>query len=281
MDKDRQQIIADGRLRHAQLKMLEMLKFVARVCDKYQLEYWLEGGTLLGAVRHQGFIPWDDDLDISMPRDSYNQFLIYAARELPDSMWLQTAKTDPGYYNVSVPLKIRDRNSYYLAQRERGDEPYHLGIYIDIFVYDKKPEKILQHKLYNLIGKKLNRLLHHKYAAAYLQKGSHKAVYAFCGRFIPKAWLEGAMSVLINNANKMASPYLGYGYDSINCTYFRREVYYPLQKVSFEDGEFYIPNQPEIILRHQYGEYSILPPEERRVLKHCRELVVELEGAEL
>src|SRR5688500_4592922 len=153
---DMQQILQDGRLRQAQLKMLEMLKFVASICDKYHLEYWLEGGTLLGAIRHQGFIPWDDDLDISMPRDSYIQFLNYAGKELPASMWLQTPKTDTGYYNVSVPLKIRDRNSYYLAQRERGDEPYQQGVYIDIFVYDKKPANPLLHKTYNIIGKKLN-----------------------------------------------------------------------------------------------------------------------------
>lgn len=277
MDTNTQQILQDGRLRQAQLRMLEMLKFVTAICDKYQLEYWLEGGTLLGAVRHQGFIPWDDDLDISMPRDSYIQFLNYAIKELPASMWLQTPKTDVGYYNVSVPLKIRDRNSYYLAQRERGDEPYHHGIYIDIFVYDKKPANRILHKTYNIIGKKFNRLLHHKYSAAYLQKGHHKKLYAFCGRFLPKTWLERGLNWLITSANKMDSPYLGYGYDSINCSYFPREVYFPLKKTRFEDSEFNIPNQSEVILRSQFGDYNQMPPKERQILKHCRELILQFE----
>ena len=66
-----QTILADGRLRQAQLKMLSMLKVIDSICVKHNIDYWLDAGTLLGAIRHQGFIPWDDDMDIAMPRVSY------------------------------------------------------------------------------------------------------------------------------------------------------------------------------------------------------------------
>ena len=130
----------DGRLRQAQLKMLVMLEHVDAICQKHGLDYWLEGGTLLGAIRHQGFIPWDDDMDISMPRASFEAFMRLAPKELPDFIWLQTAQTDPGYFNFSVPLKIRDCNSRFIELHETGNEPYQQGIFIDVFVYDKMDE---------------------------------------------------------------------------------------------------------------------------------------------
>lgn len=67
---------SDGRLREAQLKMLTMLEVIDSICLKHNLDYWLDAGTLLGAVRHQGFIPWDDDVDIAMPRASYENFYV-------------------------------------------------------------------------------------------------------------------------------------------------------------------------------------------------------------
>ena len=81
--------VADN-LRACQLKQLSILKEVDRICRKHKLSYWLDGGTLLGAMRHGGFIPWDDDLDICMIREDYERFVKIAVNEFPEDMMLQT-----------------------------------------------------------------------------------------------------------------------------------------------------------------------------------------------
>ncbi|ASQ47319.1 LicD family protein [Legionella clemsonensis] len=269
---------SDGRLRQAQLKMVDMLKVIDKICQKHQLDYWLEGGTLLGAIRHQGFIPWDDDLDISMPRDSYEAFLKLAPSEIPPHMHLQTATTDPGYFNLSVPLKIRDRKSRFIEIHETGCESYQQGIFIDVFVYDALPIDSKQRKRDKWLAKKLLRLLSHKCSS--VQMGHHARIYAAIGSLIPKTYLEAKLQDLIELAKISDSPYLGYGYDCVNTNLVTRDDIYPLKRVTFETGQFLIPNRAEAILTQLYGDYMTLPPEQERKMKHCRELIPELDEVE-
>jgi len=266
----------DGRLRQAQLKMLAMLEQVDAVCQKHKLDYWLEGGTLLGAIRHQGFIPWDDDLDISMPRDSYEAFLRLAPGELSDSIWLQTAQTDPGYFNLSVPLKIRDCNSRFIEHHETGNEPYKQGIFIDVFVYDKMDADAFTRKRNKFLAKKILRLLRSKYSQ--VTTGHYANAYTSLSRLIPKASLEKKLQSIIHKANQGSSGYLGYGYDCVNSNLVSMDDIYPLKRTTFETGQFNIVNRAEVILTQLYGDYLSLPPEEERVMKHCRELIPELSG---
>jgi lipopolysaccharide cholinephosphotransferase len=106
--------------------------------------------------------------------------------------------------------------------------------------------------------------------------GHYRRFYKTLSLMLPKSLLEKSMKRLINKANADESPWLGYGYDCINSTYFRHDDYYPLKKTLFEGGYFNIPNRPEVMLNHQFGDYLVMPPEENRVLKHCRELIPEL-----
>jgi len=267
----------DGRLRTAQLKMLVMLKTVDAICKKHQLDYWLEGGTLLGAVRHQGFIPWDDDLDISMPRASFNKFIQVAADEFPDNLLLQTPQTDPGYFNLSVPLKIRDKNSLFIELHEQGSEPYHHGIFLDVFVYDAIPSDLKKRKRDKFRAKKLQRLLSHKYCPVAM--GHHATLYKLLSKFVPQAFLERQINKIIDDANKQGHVFLGYGYDCVNSNCVAYEDIYPLKKIQFEDSEFNIANRSEVILTQLYGDYMTMPPEHQRIMCHCRELIPELDKA--
>lgn len=264
-------ILQDGRLRQAQLKMLTMLETVDTICLKHGLDYWLDRGTLLGAIRHQGFIPWDDDVDIAMPRASYEAFLRIAPAELPDSIRLQTAQLDPGYFNLAAPLKIRDLDSRFIEKHEAGNESYLQGIFIDVFAYDVMPESIAQRKRYKFFGKKLLRLLCSKYSQ--VSMGHHAAFYKILSRFIPTSILEKNLQHIIKKANHCKSPLLGYGYDSSKNNVFNIDDIYPLKRIDFETKQFYVAHQAEAMLTKIYGDYLTLPPEERRKPNHCRELV--------
>ena len=116
---------------------LDLLAEFDRVCRKHNLRYLATGGTLLGAVRHQGYIPWDDDLDIEMLREDYLKLLKVLPSELPDNYALQTNETDPGYFFTYA--KLRDKRST-LSEVNHYDRIFrYKGIYIDIFPLEKNP----------------------------------------------------------------------------------------------------------------------------------------------
>jgi lipopolysaccharide cholinephosphotransferase len=261
----------DGRLRQAQLKMLAMLEVVDTICLKYNLDYWLDAGTLLGSIRHQGFIPWDDDMDISMPRASYEQFLRVAPEELPKHMWLQTIHTDPGYFNMATPLKIRDKKSRYIEKHEQGDEPYIQGIFIDVFVYDSMPENPKLRSWYKFIAKKISRFLSTKYGVVNI--GHYAKIYKTLGKLLPKSMLESSLQNIINKTNTSGSSYLGRGYNCVGKNFLKYEDIYPLQRAQFETGSFNVPNNVQEVLTQQFGDYLTLPPVEQRIMRHCKELI--------
>jgi lipopolysaccharide cholinephosphotransferase len=100
----------DNPLRSCQLVMLRLLKVLDAVCAQEGLSYWLDGGTLLGAVRHGGFIPWDDDVDVKMPLEDYRRLVEIGPRVFPYDVFFQTRETDPAH---AVPwVKLRDRFSF-------------------------------------------------------------------------------------------------------------------------------------------------------------------------
>ena len=146
-------------LRRQQHRMLEILLEVDRICKKHNIRYWLSSGTLIGAVRHKGFIPWDDDLDIEMLLPDYERLMRVLPDELPSTMALQSQDTDPNYFFFYA--KVRDRRSH-LEEGNRYDRVWkEQGIYIDIFPFYKQPlwihmlsEKLQGHvyKIMNLIG---------------------------------------------------------------------------------------------------------------------------------
>ena len=126
-------------LRVGQRKMTLMLEEFDRICRKYKLTYWLNGGTLIGAVRHKGWVPWDGDVDVCMINSEYELFRQVAINELPSSMWLQDSTTDV-LYNIQVVCKIKDLNSSYLNYDKKhklkhGFNIHHSGLQLDIFIY--------------------------------------------------------------------------------------------------------------------------------------------------
>ena len=143
----RQRFNPDGSLlRRQQLRMLDILREVDRICRKHHISYWLSSGTLIGALRHDGFIPWDDDLDIEMMRSDYLRLMSVLPSELPDWLALQNDETDPGYFYFYA--KLRDRRSRMLEQNAYDRHWKEQGIYIDIFPMERHP--IWLHRLTEL-----------------------------------------------------------------------------------------------------------------------------------
>ena len=118
-------------LRSVQLKELSILRAIRDVCENNGIDYWLDGGTILGAVRHGGFIPWDDDIDIAMRKDDIPRFVEAAKRDLPKDLFMQTMETDP---SCRLPIiKVRDLNSFLVENGDDFTRPYQKGLYVDIF----------------------------------------------------------------------------------------------------------------------------------------------------
>lgn len=124
---------------------LDLLKKFMEVCDKYHLRYYPSGGTLLGCIRHGGFIPWDDDIDIDMPREDFEKLAAVADKEFLSPYFLQTAHTDPGYF--SGHAKLRNSNTTGMIPEDAMFD-YNKGIFIDIFPLDFIPDNCLRAKYF-------------------------------------------------------------------------------------------------------------------------------------
>ena len=234
----------ETRLRQCQLVMLRMLKIFDFLCAKHQIKYFLTGGSLIGAVRHQGFIPWDDDLDIGMTRDNYEKFIQYAAAELPDDIFFQNVDTDDFYrQNDFVDARLRDKYSSYNHIRKKNNA-FHQGLQVDIFVYDCA---FLSHNFFviaqNVLLKCLNDYKRRIRILKWISKHSpFKLIYA-------SNYLQ-SFSMLKKG------------------TYIRESEYSDLIRAKFEDMEAYIPRKFDPYLRRQYGDYMRLPSIEQRVSNH-------------
>ena len=135
-------------LRAVQLIELELLKETDRICRKYNIHYSIVGGTMLGAVRHQGFIPWDDDVDVGFLRPDYEKFREYLEKELDhERFYFQDHRNTPGYrwgYG-----KLRRRNTEYVRLGQ-DHLPYGQGVFIDLFPYDSVPNRRLSRLFFRL-----------------------------------------------------------------------------------------------------------------------------------
>ena len=124
------------KVREIQLKIAQ---HVLEVCKRHGLHVWADWGTLLGAVRHQGFIPWDDDIDLMMMRDDYEALLKLAATEFKAPFFLQSFHTERGYYRGHAQMRYDGTAAILPADVH---QPFHQGIFVDIFVYDNIPDDL-------------------------------------------------------------------------------------------------------------------------------------------
>lgn len=238
-------------LRRAQLRMLEILKVVDAICEKHGIEYTLDGGTLLGAVRHGGFIPWDDDIDINVKREDLAKLRKILPRELPSHLVYQDYFTDP-YYPTLI-AKVREKDSY-MYEEPCTDKLKEKGIFIDIIPIEEIPNLKWKAKLDYWYGHCL-RGIHH-YADT---KDTILSWIVF-----PFAWMLTVLTRFTNRFRKIDQLAHVYGLMSYNG--FSKKDYYPIKRISFEGFQAYVPNNPDAVLTALFGDYMQIPPEEKRVV---------------
>ena len=254
-------------LRDAQMLMVEILKEVHAICEKHGLKYFLDAGTLLGAVRHKGFIPWDDDMDIGMLREDYEKFLEIAKKELPDYLFLQTFETDDKYDIYQVPCKIRYNGTILIEKGIAENSEMHNGIYIDVFPYDSLPKNDSVYKLqrtlsYNILKSFVR--IREKPEQLSIKNRITFTFYKVVRALFPYKRRKKFFDFLIS-WNDVNSPYMGYGLDTIWSEYvYKKKDYFELEKLEFEGCQFYGPKNADAILTQLYGDYMTLPKEEDR-----------------
>ena len=242
-------------LREAQLVMLEMLVEFDTICKKYHLQYWLDSGTLLGAVRHKGFIPWDDDIDLSMPLEDYNKFQEIAQSELSENIFFQTTQTDGTFKADYIKLRSNKVEITEFHEKDR-DIDYHQGVFVDIFPMLTIPSSSFHQEFYSDIFKLIRKI-------------SPITLHTPNGKDHPLARKK-----LIESLDSM---HQGWDREDLKVIYsgkmpdvsasFDINELFPLQKIEFEGLEFYAPKN----LNHYLGSiYSFnfmeLPPLDKRTI---------------
>lgn len=255
-------------IRKMQIIELSMLKDLDSICRNNNISYEVDGGTLLGAVRHQGFIPWDDDVDVRMLRDDYDKFILICEEELDkEKYFLQTYNTDEGYrWGYARILK---KGTFF--QREGQDAlKMKRGIFIDIFPCDGMPDGGLKKMLFNwacFIGRKI---LYSPVGADNEANLIKRFIYILLSK-LPKeagtAIFERLVDLYRGKDTELVRT-LGWGAPEENVG-FKREWMLETTELKFEDMTVKAPKKYEEHLVHMFGnDYMTPPPLEKRKPKH-------------
>ncbi len=249
-------------IRDVQAKILEIMKFVDKLCRQNGITYYIMGGTALGAVRHGGFIPWDDDLDIFMTPDQYSRFKVVFEREKQDVFVLQEWRTTPDYLEYA---KVRMNGTTFIEEVYKDRKDLHQGIYVDIMILHKVPQNGIVQKIVYYESKFVT-------------------LYALSQRnWKPKnGWQTAILKILpLLPCKLMAKVFYRriYKYDAMRdgfmyCYWitpakfknglFDADLFSEPVNIPFEDTLLLGSRKIRDYLSYRYGDYMQLPPEEKR-----------------
>lgn len=249
--------------RELQLKLLELMNVFHRVCECNNIKYYMLGGTMLGAVRHKGFIPWDDDMDVGLSRQDYEKLLSLPQSEWPEYVHIKTPKNSK---DLIFPYsKIMDKNTTLIEDYLDGIVE---GIYIDIFPLDGAGNTFLNAKfmyllfywkqglLFNNQDYSIKKTILRKLVQKYARKQNVMKLYKNTEKWMTKK---------IFNESLIIGNYTGaWGFKE-----FMPKEYLGIPTLyEFEDTKFYGPEDANAYLKSLYGDYMRLPPEDKRKSHH-------------
>lgn len=251
---------------------LEILSFIVEFCAKNHIKCSIAYGSLIGAIRHGGFIPWDDDIDILMLREDYEKFRSLFLNSNTDKYYLIDGDLEKIY---PFPfMKICDKRTILY---ERNIKYSFNGIYVDIFPLDYLPvdekkwtsgvKKLLF--LHNLMGVKIRKRL---VRSTLVKTVISDILYAFL-KIVPLSVLKKAIKLQMQSLSKKQSEYVGnittgayITKERFSAQLFNKMIYHQFENISVP-----IPEEYDTILHQLYGDYMQLPPEEKRVFRHGTE----------
>lgn len=257
---------------------LKILKEIDRICRKYKIRYMLDAGTLLGAVRHKGFIPWDDDADVAFTRNNYEAFMKVVRRELPDTMELVmpwSYRDGKAFYDFTARIIYKNSRTH-----EESDEMKFYGgklnhLWVDLFTIDTLPANkldatatLLMHKM--IYGMAMGHRYHLDFGKYSLFHKLAVGGMSTVGKFVPLSVLFRLQRMVALRDHKKKSPKLYYS------NYQPDYLYVTLQKewcedivdLDFCDTKLMASSHWDEVLTWIYGDYMKLPPEDKRIPSH-------------
>lgn len=253
----RQQYNPEGsKLRLHQLRLLEMLEYVDSICRRHDIPYWLSSGTLLGAYRHGGFIPWDDDVDIEMLDADYLRFVEVMKNERSDKYILQTQETDPGAF-VSF-AKLRELNSAFHESNGWDRHMKYQGRFIDIFRLSPSSSLWIHRIVRKIFGLEIR-----------IKVYAHNLkILNSCTHFVFYKGIYPLLRMLSQiNAGEQLRHYIPTTFVALR----RRDEIFPLREIEFEGKCFPSPYNIEAYLNRMFnGDISL--PEPKKIMMHSENI---------
>jgi len=256
-------VMAEVELRAVQLTQLELLQEVDRICRKCDIHYNIIAGTLLGAVRHRGFIPWDDDADVALLREEYDKFCEVCKTELNhEKYYFQDHKHTEGYrwgYG-----KLRKKNTQFVREHQE-DMPYEQGIFIDIFPLDNVPQNRLHRMVLNfkyyMLRKCMWAPIGVKSSSGFVERTLYKCLNKISDKMIYKCYNN-----CVEKSKKIKSDWVRIlTYPTPTKDYAYKRIWYEHSKqIEFENIMFSGIKDYDEYLTFKFGQYMQLPPEEKR-----------------
>lgn len=259
-----------GLINEYQSEGLQLLKVFINLCEKLDLKYYLACGSVLGAVKYKGFIPWDDDIDVCMRREDYEIFVKEAPRYLPENLFLQNYKTDPEF--PSVTSKLRNSNTAWIEEGVAHLNINH-GIYLDIFPLDGYPKAAEEQKIFEKKKMHFERIR----AISYKQKLNIKAVRTNIVLIANKLFgMYSSSAANIGEYEKFISAYptetseiwCNHGNWQGVLEYAAKSQYGEGVEATFEGVKVIIPENYDQYLTQKYGDWRSDPPPEKQKTHH-------------